>query len=171
MICARIETITCTYKGAHLLASHTFLHISCVFIYIYLFIYLFVYLFVYFLFMIVTCTKWKGGQQTYLGPCKRTLFSESLGVATPYFNRSIEVRSAWCGPAAALNVLRPWLETDYKRIARLFIIFTEIPWRTTEKKQPSIGLLPCAGAASVRKVLHEYVVPWLNALLKYNTLV
>ena len=92
---------------------------------------------------------------------KERFFSESLGVAMPYFNRSIEVRSAWCGPAAALNVLRPWLETDYKRIARLIFFFTEIPWRTT-KKQPSIGLLPCAGAASVRKVLHEYVVPWLK---------
>ena len=57
------------------------------------------------------------------GPSKRTLFGESLGVAMPYFNRSIEVRSAWCGPAAALNALRPWAESGYKRIARLSFTF------------------------------------------------
>jgi hypothetical protein len=28
--------------------------------------------------------------------------------------------------------------------------------------------LPCAGAASVRKVLHEYVVPWLKPF--WNTI-
>ena len=133
MICARIETIACTYKGAHLLASHTFLHVPCVFnifIYIFFFICLFMYLFMY----DSHVHKMKRWAANLFGAlAKERFFSESLGVAMPYFNRSIEVRSAWCGPAAALNVLRPWLETDYKRIARLIFFFTEIPWRTTKK--------------------------------------
>ena len=168
MICARIETITCTYKGAHLLASHTFLHVPCVFnIFLYIYIYLFVYLCIY-LCMIVTCTKWKGGKQTYLGPLQKNAFLvKVLGLQCL---TSIEaLRYGLRGVAQQ----QPWMCCDlgWKRTikeSRGLFSFSLKFLGARQKKQPSIGLLPCAGAASVRKVLHEYVVPWLKPF--WNTI-